>query len=213
MTIQDRVNNNLSALFDVDDDPIYKAFICDKDGTNPSTVTTPTDIDIGVITSQIEYLRRLSVGLAKQIFIDQADHTFLKFVLEEFFDSLQLENETDAEWVQRTIDIVFNQKLSRAAIIFAMRPFSDAEPVITTTGLESAYADFSYADIYVKDEYVLGSETIFILPAITEDYQSGVFAFKLILTNTSASDIYTVLDLLDKIVAAGILVVLQIEYT
>lgn len=214
MTIQDRVNNNLRVLFDINDDPIYKSLICDKDGTNPDTVTKPTDIDIGAITSQIEYLRRLSVSLLKQLYIDQASGEFLEYQLEEFFGSLRATDETDAAWVQRTMDLVFNQKVSNASIIFALRPYSSIEPQLSlVVSDESAFADFSYADVYVKDETTLDGETVFVLPALAENFDSSFYTFKVILYDTETSDLFAVTDLINKIIAAGISYILQINYS
>jgi hypothetical protein len=214
MTIQDRVNNNLRVLFDVNDDPIYKSFICDKDGENPDTITKPTDIDIGIITSQIEYLRRLSIELLKQLYIDQASGEFLKYQLEEFFNSLRATDESDAEWVTRTIANVFNQKVSRAAIIVAMRPFSTEEPdVSVVVSDESAFADFSYADVYVKDTVDVGGENVYVLPAIAEDFDSSFYTFKVELWDTETSDLFTVTDILNTIRAAGISYILQINFS
>lgn len=210
--IQTIINNNLRAVFNVDEDVRYKALVSDIDGTNPDTVTKPTDIDIGVIASQIEYLRRLSIDLLKQIYIDEASGEFLKYQLEEFFSSLRLEDETDVNWVQRTISIVIKSKVSRASIIVALRPYSDAEPEITTVQKDNAFADFSYSDIYIKDETTLDGRIIFILPAITENYLSSAYTIKIILTNTPLSEIYSVQDIISKVVAAGISVILQINY-
>ena len=210
--ITDTINESLDALFNVEDDRIYKALVCDSAGTIPATITKPTDIDIGIIASQIEYLRRLSIDLLKQMYIDQASGEFLKYQLEEFFSSLKLEDETDVEWVLRTIAIVFQQKVSRATIIFSLRSFSTQEPVISSVVEDSAFADFSYADVYVKDKVLFGTEYVFVLPAVAENYSSAFFTIKITLHDTPASDIYTVQGILDRILAAGISYVLQIIY-
>lgn len=211
--ITDRINNNLSALFDVNDDPLYKALISDKNGTIPATITKPTDIDIGVIASQIEYLRQLSINLVKQMYIDQAQTDFLEFVLNNYFSSLKLQDETDAQWVQRTIATVFNQKVSRAAIIFLLRPFSSQEPEITDVSLENALADFSYADIYESGETELDGKTIYYFTAVAESFESAFFTIKIILYDTPSTEIVTVQDIIHKITAAGITTILQITYT
>jgi len=213
MTIQDKTNNNLQALFNVDDDLIYTKLICDINGNNPETISKPTDIDIGIFTSMTEYLRRLSKSLLKQIFIDQAQGEFLDFQLEEFFNNLRVTNESDVAWVQRTIELVFNQKVSRASIIFALRPYSDAEPEVSTVvSDESAFADFSYADVYVKATVVFGGGNVYVLPALAEDFDSSFYTFKVVLTNTATSDLYNVTNLLNKIIASGISYILQINY-
>lgn len=148
MGIVDRINSNLESLYNTDD-PIYQSFIANKNGTIPSIISKPTDIDIGAIASQIEYLRMLSICLVRQLFLDEASGDFLKYQLNDFFNSLKLEDETDIEWVQRTIATIFSQKVSRATIINALMPYSSQEPIISNIIQESAFADFSFADIYI----------------------------------------------------------------
>jgi len=213
--ITDRINSSLDTLYNINDDPIYKALVCDKDGTIPAVINVPTDIDIGCIASQIEYLRRLTIDLIKQIYIDQASGEFLEYQLEDFFGSLRLEDETDVEWVQRTIAIVFQHKVSRATIIYSLRPYSTQEPIISNVVEDSAYADFSFADIYVKSKSMnpYGTGYVFVFPAVTENYSSAFFTIKITLYNTPSSDIYTVQGILNNIFAAGISYVLQIIYT
>lgn len=211
--ITDRINNNLAALYDVETDPVYKALISDKDAVMPATSNVPTDIDAGAIASQLEYLRQLSINMVKQLFIDEAESSFLKYILNNFFNSLQLQDESDVQWVQRVIATVFAQKVSRATIIFSLRPFSSLEPVITNTSQESAFADFSYCDLYESGSVVLGSEIIYYIAALAENYESSFFSIKITLQDTLPTDIYTVQDIIDKIVAAGISVKLQINYT
>lgn len=209
--IVERLNNDLKLLFNTED-PVYKSFICDKDGTIPSTVTKPTDIDIGAIASLKEFLRILSICLLKQIFIDQASEEFLTYTLNEYFGSLRLEGETDEAWIARTISKVFNPKVSRAAIIVALRPFSSQEPEITNISTESAFADFSFADIYISGYDIVGGETIVVVPAISESFQSSFFSIKVKIFDTPSSQISTVVDLLNNIIAAGIDYILEIEY-
>jgi len=211
--IQDRINNNLQALYNVHDDPVYKALICDENGVNPTLVSLPTDIDIGMIASQIEYLRRLSIDLMKQIFIDQSSQEFLIYQLEDFFSSLRLGSESDAEWVARTISIVMQPKVSNAAIIFALRPYSSIEPVIENVETFSAFADFSFADVYAREDVIFGTETIYVFPAIAEDYDSSFFTIKITLWDTTSIEIILVQNLIKSIVAAGITVILQINYS
>jgi hypothetical protein len=214
MSIVDRVNSNLQALYDVINDNIYKSLICDKDGAIPGTITKPTDIDIGAIASQIEYLRKQAILLVQQLFLDQATGEFLKYQLNEYFDSLQLEDETESEWVQRTIATVFQHKVSRATIIYSLRPYSSLEPEITNIIQESAFADFCFADIYTKGSYTMDDGTYVVwVPAIAETYESSFFTIKIILYDTATEDIWTVQNILRKIIAAGISYILVIQYT
>ena len=204
--ITDRINDNLSALFETDNDDIYKGLISDKNGTIPGTITLPTDIDIGALASQIEYLRKLSIGLGKQIYIDQASTEFLTYILNDFFDSLNLGSETDQQWISRTIAQVLSPKVSTAAIIYALRPYSpDGEPEIETVYTSDAYSEFSYADIYETDE-AQG-----VLPAISEDYDNNYFTRKVILFGTSESDYFIANELLSILFAAGIVYILEIQ--
>jgi len=152
MGMTDRVNNNLKALFDTDN-PQYQALVCNKNGTIPAVVTSPADIEIGVLASNLEWLRLVSLALLDQLYLDKASGAFLKYQLNEFFGSLRLEDETDAEWVQRTIATVFQPKVSRAAIIYALRPFSTAEPRIESGADYSGFADFSYCDAYNRAKF------------------------------------------------------------
>jgi len=213
MSITDRTNSNLRTLYNIED-PIYKSLICDEDGDNPTTITLPTDITLGAITSQIEYLRRLSIDLINQMYIDEATGEFLKYQLEEFFSSFQLEDETDSEWVQRTIATVFQPKVSRASIIYSLRPYSSLEPEITNIIQESAFADFCFADVTSAGSYTMDDGTLVIwVPAIAENYQSSFYTIKITLYDTSLDDIWTVQNILRKVLAAGISYTLVIEYT
>jgi hypothetical protein len=212
--ITDRINNNLLALFDPENDDIYKALISDQDGTIPTTVSKPTDFDVGVIGSQIEYLRQLSITLLKQIYLDEADSEFLEYTLNTFFDSFQSNNESDADWLQRVINTVFSQKVSKASIIFLMRPYSPGgEPEVTNIITDNAFADYSYCDIYSSGNTTLDGETIYYLAAVADTFAGAFFTIKVTLYDTEYTDIFIAQDLLKEIVAAGISVILQITYT
>lgn len=179
---------------------------------NPGTnihydLVIPTDFQIGAIASQIEYLRKLSIDLINQIFIDKAEYEFLKYQLNNFFNSLQAEGETNKAWVSRAIATVLQPKVSRASIIYTLRPYSTQEPEINFVYNESAYADFCYADIYIDDPDQL------ILPAIAEEYDSQYFTIKITLYDTDTSDITTVYEILSIMIAAGISYILEVIYS
>jgi hypothetical protein len=210
--ITQRINDNLSAFFEPDD-PVYKAFISDIEGVIPETVSKPTDIDIGALASQKEYLRRLSIFLVRQMYLDEAETVILEYVLNTFFQNLRLQNETDSAWVQRTIATVFNHKVSRATLIVALRPFSSREPIITNVTDQSAYGDFSYADVYQRADVEFEGETVFVFPAIAENSESSDFTIRVLLFDTPSKDIFVVKDILEKIVAAGITVRFLIQVT
>lgn len=224
----ERINNNLSAVFNVDD-PIYRSLICDKDytpidpdlseygtaeyGTGVYSTLKPTKNDIGALASQIEYLREMGIFLLEQIFIDTAAREFLKYQLETFFSSYQLENETFVEWIQKTYTTVFSSKVSNAAIKYALWPYSSRVPDIYNVVTESAYADFSFADCYLKTDVVFEGETVHVLPAIAETEASSSFTIRIVLYDTSSDDIFTVANIIENIIAAGIFYILEIQYT
>lgn len=210
--ITDRINNNLSAIFNIEDDDIFKALINNIDGTIPGTVNKPTDFDIGVIASQIEYLRQLSITLLKQMYADEADTEFLEYTLETFFESYRLLSESDSDWLDRTIDIIFSQKISDTAIIYALLNYSSTTPVITTDITDAGFADFSYCDIYQSGDTILNGETVYFLAAIMGAFDATFFTFKVTLHNTEGTDIQIVINILNNLHAAGISYILEIIY-
>lgn len=213
MSIIDRINNNLSAFFDIDDE-IYRRLISDNLGTNPETFTLPTDIDIGILASQIEWLRRIKNILNNQIYLNSSEEEFLKYILETFFNSKKLEDESDEQWINRAIATVFQQKCSRAAIIVALRDYSSpSDPRIESLIENSGFMDFSFMDAYNNATFTIGEITVHVLPAIMSKFDTGFFSIKITLQNTLSSDIYTVIDIINKVIAAGISYTLYIEYT
>ena len=224
----ERINNNLQGLFNVDD-PVYRSLICDKDytpldvllstygsamyGTGVYSTLKPIKNDIGALASQIEYLRELRTFLIEQIYIDTASREFLKYQLETFFSSYQLEDETFAEWIQKTFSTVFSQKVSNASIKYALWPYSSQIPDIYNVTTESAFADFSFADCYLKADVSWEGEMVHVLPAIAESEISSSFTIRIVLYDTSADDIYTIATITENMVAAGIFYIIEIHYT
>ena len=205
MSITSRIDNNLSAIFDTENDDIYKALICDADGTIPETISKPTDIDIGMMASQIEYLRLLSIDLLKQMYIDQASGEFLEYTLVEFFNKYQESGETETQWVQRTIAEVLRPKVSTAMIIQNTDQYSSQTPVIRKAQTISAYAGFSYCgiDIYNEEQS--------LLPDRTMSYDNQYYTFVLILYDVETENITTIKELIRNIIGAGITCILLFE--
>lgn len=198
-----RVNDSLRSLFNIED-PIYKAIICDKDGVPEATISKPIDFNIGAITNELEYLRRLQIDLLKQIFIDQASDEFLKYQLENFFGSLKLEDEDNATWVNRTISLVFQPRISKASIIVALRPYSSMEPEIVSGGGDSAFADVSFADRYIRYDTTVDGEVFTVYPAFAQTDSSSFYSIVIILYDTPSINLYTVSDIINQYIAAGI---------
>lgn len=206
-----RFNNSLKSVWNIDD-PIYRALICDGDGTIPSTINKPTDIDIGAIAGDVEYLRMLSQSLLKQMYADTATGEYLKYTLQEFFGSTQLEGEDEAAWIQRVNGIVFNQKVSRASIIYAMRPYSpNGEPEIVNASGDAMFADVSFADRYKRDTQEFDSKNFSVYPSYAQTAESSLYLIIVILYGTSQTDLFSVLDVLKNVVAAGIYYTIEIR--
>lgn len=207
-----RINDSLKAIYNVDD-PIYKAVICDKDGVPDSTIVKPVDFNLGAITNNIEYLRKLSIDLLKQLFIDQASGEFLKYELETFFQSLKLQDETEADWIDRTISLVFQPRVSKASIIYALRPYSSLEPEIVNGGGDSAFADCSFADRTIKYSTTFEGQPFEVYPAFAQTDSSSYYSIIVILYDTPSNSLYTVSDILNKYIAAGISFTIEIRTT
>jgi len=208
-----RINDALRAIYEVDNDPIYKAVICDNTGVPASTITKPTDFNIGAIANNIEYLRRFSQDIVKQLYIDQASGEFLKYELETFFKSLRLQNETESEWIARTIALVFQPRISKASIIYALRPYSSLEPEIVNGGGDSMFADVSFADRYTKYTTTFEGDIFVVYPAYAQTDSSSYYSIVIVLYDTLSSDLYTVSDIINKYIAAGISFKIEIRIT
>ena len=198
-----RINDSLKAIFNTDD-PIYKAVICDKEGVPETAIVKPTDFNLGAIANNIEYLRRLGKNLVKQLYIDQASGEFLKYELETFFKSLKLQDETESAWIARTISLIFQPRVSKASIIYALRPYSSVEPEIIQGGGDSAFADVSFADRTIKYNTMFDGEIFVVYPAYAQTVSSSFYSIVVILYDTPSSNLYTVSDIITKYIAAGI---------
>jgi hypothetical protein len=204
MDIQTRINNSLEALYNTDD-PIYKSLICDKDGVVPGTITVPTDIDIGAIASQIEWLRLLSIDLAAQLFIDQASDEFLEYALVDFFNCLRVTGESDADWIARSIAIVFAPRVSKAAIISLLSPYSTSTPTIQNGKVDAGYADCCFSDVYdsfTTTDPVTGDD-IFVFGALSGEFGSTFFAIQITMYGFTGN-LQNIVNIVNSSIAAGI---------
>lgn len=208
-----RINDSLRAIYKVDSDPIYKAVICDRDGIPESSIVKPTDFNLGAVANNIEYLRRLGKDLLKQLYINQASGEFLKYELETFFKNLRLQDETEAAWTARTISLVFQPRVSKASIIYALRPYSSIEPEIVQGGGDSAFADVSFADRMTKYTTTFDGETFIVYPAYAQTESSAFYSIVVILYDTPSASLYTVSDIINKYIAAGISFKIEIRIT
>lgn len=208
--ITTRINNNVKAVWNVDD-PIYKVAICNSDGTIPSTITKPTDIDIGAIASELEYLRLFSLSLIKQLTLTNASTDFLKYTLENFFGSYRLDGETDAEWLNRVIATVFQPKVSRAAIIYALRAYSNQEPEIEDGSGSSAFSNVCFAGRNKKYLTTFKGKTFFVFPATANDFSSLYFFIIITIYQNNTANVMNAVNVINKMIAAGIKYALQIK--
>jgi hypothetical protein len=209
--VAQNINNNLKAIFDIADE-LYLALISNINGVVPEDIEKPTDIDIGAIASQQEYLRRVSLGLQKQIYIDQSSGEFLKYTLEQFFNSIRLAGETDEDWINRTITNVFNPKVSHASFIVALRPYSTLDPLIENFISFGAFAGVSFAGRYRLFTANWEGNQRRVYPAIARSLSSSLFTIRITLYNTLSENINTVINIIENIIAAGISYELVIIY-
>ena len=206
-----RLNNSLSAIWNIDD-PIYQALISDINGTIPSIVNIPTDMNIGAIAGMLEYLRELKDTLENQIYMNLADTEFLQFTLNNYFGSTQLSTETNAQWLQRVISTIFEPKVSNAAIIYSLIPYSPGgTPTLFSGGTLFAFSDCSFSDITLYEVTTLDGSPFYVYPAYSQNTGSNLF-FSLAITlyNTTPDMLATVFKILSKTVAAGIQYTVQI---
>ncbi len=211
MTIVDQLNRYLQAIFNTND-VIYKSAVADKDGVPAGVINKPTDFNSGQIANVLEYLRGLSKDLLKQIFLDQAEGKYLDLIAQDNIGLTRYAGESDVDFVARIQKFLIADKISKAAIIFCMRPFSSpGEPVILEGEQDAAYATFSFAGVYSTFQIAAPPVYLnhFVFPAISRSQQSAFF-FVIQLENTPAADIFKVIDLLNRIVAAGIVFEIQI---
>jgi len=208
--ITTRINNNLKAVWNVDD-PIYKVCICNADGTIPSTITKPTDIAIGAIASELEYLRLFSLSLVKQLVLTNASTDFLKYTLENYFGSYRLEGETDSAWLTRVIATVFQPKVSRAAIIYALRAYSNQEPEIEDGSGSSAFSNVCFAGRNKKYSTTYKGKIFYVFPAISNDFSSLYFFIIITLYQNNTTNVQNAINVINKVIAAGIKYVLQLK--
>lgn len=207
--ITTRINDSLKSLFNIDD-IIYQALICDYTGSIPDTISKPSDIDIGAMASMIEYLRLLSLSLSKQIYMDQSSGEFLTFILDEYMQVPRLTGETDSVWASRAKSVLFQPKVSRAALISLLRPYSSDEPVIINEASNAMYADCSFADRYSAYSTTVDGSKFSVYPAIAETFNNILFSIIIKLTKTKPEDYSSVTDLLEKSIASGIYYTIQI---
>jgi photosystem II stability/assembly factor-like uncharacterized protein len=181
--------------------------------TSPDGITKPTNIEVGAFAGMLEYFRTFSKSMIDQLYIDKAVPEFLKYQLENFFESYKYIEETNSAWIDRTFSIVFEHKISNASIIYNLRPYSSQEPVISNANSSACFCDFSYCNIYIEEVIDDGGETVFIFPAILSSFSGILFTFKVTLYDTSPDDIEKVKFILDRFIAAGISYVIEVIET
>lgn len=169
---------------------------------NNELVLKPTDYNIGVIASILEYLRQSDKEFVLQLYLDKAVGEWLDYIAIERFGIMRLDGETPEQWVDRIIDIIIGPKLSKAAIIYNTRKFSVDEPAIVE-GIDGAFCDVSFEGYY-KESFFDSERGKWVIPAIIQDLSSDEFYFRLYLTGTTESDIMNVVNTVDRIKAAGI---------
>jgi hypothetical protein len=211
--LRTQIIQNLSAFFDSEDE-FFKIFFADTDGTIPAIINKPTDLEIGFTASIWEYTRRLSIDLEKQMYLDKASEDFLKFMLVNFFDTPRLENESLEAWVARVISKVLMPKVSKAAIIYALREFSSPDADIIGSISSGMFAGSSFASRYKSfsgNFPGIGLKQVF--PAIVRSYSFSLYFMTIVVYNVQPQDILSVVGIIEEVIAAGIGYTLEVKST
>jgi len=204
-TVKEFFGNLLSAVYNLSGSVIKSLFV-DLDGT-PGAITQPMDYNIGAIGSTLEWLRRLTLDLVDQLFLDIADPEYVSFTIEDFLGIGRYDGETDADLIDRVKILLFGQKMTVPAIIEHCSRFSTpGPPSISEGGAVMAYADVSYSDVYGSwQNQTPGPEfDYWIFPAMSSSGAGQSYYFILTLQNTGSQEIVQAVDLVNKLIAAGV---------
>ncbi|HNR90656.1 MAG TPA: hypothetical protein PKM65_20135 [Spirochaetota bacterium] len=211
-TIADILNSYLP-MFDKSD-PVYLALVCDRDGVPEAVIDKPVDLNIGVVADMLEYNRRLTISLTKQLFLDDAEGVFLNYFLNTICGFERLQSETDDQYITRVRNMVLEHRCSPAAIINAVRGYSDPDPTILEGESDSAFADVSFTDSYKMFQIASGPyREWWVYPALPVGQDSAEFFFVLVMYNTADVDVIKIIEIVDQFIAAGVGYEIRIEYT
>jgi hypothetical protein len=210
MDVREQINNNLQSFFDTNDDN-YQVVFCDKDGSIIEPIEKPTDIEYGAVASMLEYTRRLSQYIIDQLFLDRASEDTLKLVLVGFFSTPKEEGESIEDWIERVVAKVFAPKVSKAALIVALRKYSTQEPEIDNIANSGMFASHSFASRYRSYVTLKDGQPFKVFPARARSFDFSIFTIKIILYGTLAGQMVSVLNTIDETIAAGITYELEIK--
>lgn len=214
-TIATEVSKYLKELLD-DNDPFFKIVLGDKEATPPNIINTPNDYDIGMVANFLEWNRQLTISLLKQLVITSAQGKFLDFILHTHCNIVRLQNELDADYVDRAVNYIIGQKISPASIIHFTKKFSrPGIPKIYEGALDSAFADVCFASYYDKFRVTDPNSPYFLwnfVPAITRSVSSSVYFFVLELQNLTVAEIPELLDTVNRWRASGIDYEIRVVY-
>jgi hypothetical protein len=207
------INDHLTAIFDVSD-ALYKLLFSDSAATVPDNPANPIQLGLGIMADLLEWNRLLSLSLLLQLNFKNSTGIYLDMIANEYFGIIRASGETDDEYKVRVIDIILGIKVSPAAIINSMKPYSSSTaPKLYEGNRGTAYADCSYSDVYAQ--FTISDKTSkmygqVVYPAITT-LGNALFYLLIILSNTPLKQIPAILDKLSRIVAAGVDYEIQIE--
>lgn len=205
MTVAELLNKYLRTLYDIDDN-IYKSLISDVNGSPEVVISDPIDYNIGVIADILEWTRQLSISLGKQIFLNQAEGKYLDLLAHNNIGLVRYPSENDTDYISRVQKFIIGRKVSPAAIIFYMRPYSDIEPAIIEGGTDTAFSDITFNDVFTTFQQLTpGSEFgNWVNAAIAGSDKVASHFFTLVLEGSSASDIPLIIDTMNRLIAAGV---------
>ena len=127
------------------DDPLYKYLVSDVDGVPAATPIKPTDFNIGVIADMLEWNRRLTLSLGRQLYLDQATGFMLDYYVQTATGIYRFEGESDSEYSIRIKNYILSRRCSPASIIHYTQLYSPGGmPKLLEGQMDSAFADVSF---------------------------------------------------------------------
>jgi hypothetical protein len=206
------LNKYLIAKFDVKH-PIYKALVANEDNIIPPDPQNPSELDIGAIANDIEWLRLLSKGLLNQLDWNKASTKYLNLTFHKHLGIVRYEGENDTGYVARVVNFIIAPKVSETAIRKYTIPYSSPGLPEIITGGETAFADVTFSDNYTEfQNQTPGSPEFnhYIFPAIATNGFEAAYFLILQLQNTDPDKINEVVDIVNRWIAGGIRYEIQI---
>jgi hypothetical protein len=165
------------------------------------------DFNIGAIANVLEHARQLTPYLTQQIDLTQANDFWLDYIGENVYDIKRAGGESDADYSNRIIKEILGSNSSPLVIKNILEDYGDN--VLILEGIDDgAFSEVSFSDNY-RDFELPGED---VVKAAFASAQGGIaFFFRVIMENVDPNDYKIIWQIVDKIKAAGVSFVIQID--